>query len=68
MDSAAAFILGLIAYIFHMMILSWVIRKSVKAGKNQVHDEVMINLLMAIARKNGATEQEIGAAIGKKLG
>ena len=65
---ALAVIFGVVFYIFHMMILSWVIRKSVKADKTNLHNEVMINLLMTIARKKGATEQEIGAAIGKKLG
>lgn len=55
-------------YVIHIIVLHWLIRSSNYAKKNKEHDQIMINLLMAIARKNGATEQEIGAAIGKKLG
>ena len=60
------FFTSVIIYVIHLALLSWVIRKSVMADKNKEHDEIMIRLLITIAKKNGTTEEEIKQAVGKK--
>lgn len=53
----------IVGYIIHLLLLSWIIRKSTLSDERMRYDRIKIKILSAIAEKQSVSTEEIKSII-----